>query len=249
MQTHSDRKSGEFGEIRLDSSRKVLIAEDDEDIATLVCFHLRDKGADVTLVDNGPEALRCALTQSYDLLVLDLSLPGMDGIDVAEQLKSELPSLSIIIITARSSESDRVRGLDAGADDYVVKPFSMLELVARVRATLRRVDVMKPPSTGKIQAGDIVIDVKSHCAFVKHRRIELTAREFGLLSEFVNNPGQVFSRAELLLNVWGSSYDGYRHTVNTHINRLRNKVEPDPRQPVYITTVWGVGYKLVVHQD
>lgn len=196
-------------------------------------------------VINGDDALRKALSEPWDLMILDLTLPGMDGIELTVELKKRLPALPIIMVTARSAESERVQGHDVGADDYVIKPFSMLELVARARAVMRRSDAASvPQDTSVLTVGNIVLDADRHCAFISDKRIELTAREFSLLAMFVRYPGKVFSRAELLTEVWGLSYDGYRHTVNTHINRLRAKLEPDPSQPIYIRTVWGVGYKL-----
>ena len=228
-----------------DSVCRILLVEDDEDIAALLSVHLKDSGAEVTHISDGSEGLVRALHEPWDLLILDLTLPGLDGIYVAKELKRRQPSLPIIVITARSTEAERILGLDAGADDYVTKPFSMLELVARVRAVLRRSNTLRTATQQKIvKIGDIVLDSDSHCAHVNNRRIQLTVREFGLLTVFANNPGKVFSRAELLEKVWGSSYEGYRHTVNTHINRLRAKLEPDPSHPAYIRTVWGVGYKL-----
>jgi len=227
------------------AARRILLIEDDVDIGSLLRDHLKGEGAQVTLVTDGREGLRRAQAEPWDLLVLDLTLPGLDGIHIATELKRCLPALPIIIITARTSESERIHGLDAGADDYVSKPFSMLELAARVRSTLRRCDTNTlPEQQGLLRVGDVSLDTDRHCAFVADKQIELTAREFGLLAEFIRNPGKVFSRAELLNRVWGSSYEGYRHTVNTHINRLRGKLEPDPSKPVYIVTVWGVGYKI-----
>ena len=226
---------------------RILLVEDDDDIASLLCVHLRDIGVDVVHADNGSDGLTLALRECWDLLVLDLTLPGLDGLYILKELKQRQPQLPIILVTARTSEAERVSGLDAGADDYITKPFSMLELAARVRAAIRRSKAIAPTEHQAILAvGDIVLDSDSHCAHVNNRRIELTAREFGLLSTFANHPGKVFSRADLLEKVWDSSYEGYRHTVNTHINRLRSKIEPDPAHPVYIRTVWGVGYKLVV---
>jgi len=227
------------------AARRILLIEDDVDIGSLLRDHLKGEGAQVTLVTDGREGLRRAQAEPWDLLVLDLTLPGLDGIHITTELKRCLPALPIIIITARTSESERIHGLDAGADDYVSKPFSMLELAARVRSTLRRCDTNTlPEQQGLLRVGDVSLDTDRHCAFVADKQIELTAREFGLLAEFIRNPGKVFSRAELLNRVWGSSYEGYRHTVNTHINRLRGKLEPDPSKPVYIVTVWGVGYKI-----
>lgn len=226
-------------------SRRVLLVEDDTDISSLLSAHLHDNGAEVVQVANGREGLHRALHEFWDLLILDLTLPDVDGIQIATELKRRLPALPIIIMTARNSESERVHGLDSGADDYVIKPFSMLEMVARVRAVIRRTDALKLPAQNTVlRAGDIVLDADSHCAYVAEKRVELTAREFGLLAEFVRHPGKVFSRAELLSRVWDSTYEGYRHTVNTHINRLRGKLEPNPSQPTHILTVWGVGYKL-----
>lgn len=217
------------------------------DISSLLCVHLQDNGAEVVQVNDGHDGLHRALHEHWDLLILDLTLPGMDGIEITKELKRRLPALPIIVITARNSESERIQGLDAGADDYVIKPFSMRELVARARAVIRRSDALVDPRPSKVsQAGDITLDEDSHCAYVGNKRIELTVREFGLLSEFVRHPGKVFSRAELLSRVWNSSYTGYRHTVNTHINRLRGKLESDPSQPTRILTVWGVGYKLSI---
>lgn len=244
MQNDQNRACDTTKSVEAYTARKILVAEDEKDIAALVELHLKGIGADVVLVDNGGEALERALTEPWDLLVLDLGLPTVDGIDVAKVLKRRVPSLPILVISARNSEAERILGLEAGADDYLVKPFSMLELVARAKATFRRSDAIKQPSSSNIRAGGIVLCSETHGAFVEGRRIELTVREFGLLSEFVNHPGRVFSRAELLRSVWGSSYEGYRHTVNTHINRLRNKLEPEPGKPTYIRTVWGVGYKL-----
>lgn len=229
----------------MSAGKRILLIEDDLDISSLLSVHLQDDGAEVAQVTDGLEGLHRALHEPWDLLILDLTLPGMDGIGIATELKRRLPTLPIIIITARSSESERIHGLDAGADDYVSKPFSMLELVARVRAVIRRSETkMSPTHLGVLRAGDIDLDAETHCAYIADKRIELTVREFGLLAEFVRQPGKVFSRAELLSRVWGSTYEGYRHTVNTHINRLRGKLEPDPSQPTHIITVWGVGYKL-----
>ena len=230
---------------RIADACQILLIEDDADIAALLCVHLKDIGADVVHVPDGGEGLTRALHEPWDLLILDLTLPGLDGIYIATELKRRQPMLPIIVITARSSEAERVSGLDAGADDYVTKPFSMLELVARVRAVIRRSKTMRSAAQQTVlRVGDIVLDFDSHCAHVSNARVELTAREFGLLALFANHPGKVFSRADLLEKVWGSSYEGYRHTVNTHINRLRAKLEPDPGHPTFIRTVWGVGYKL-----
>lgn len=225
------------------ASKRVLLVEDDADIATLLCAHLRNAGASVEWIDNGAVALERALQEEWDLMILDLGLPGLDGIDVTRELAIAKPSLCLIIVTARSSESERIQGLEAGSDDYIVKPFSMRELMARVNVVFRRIDNSRTqPSV--LVVGDLELDTEHHCVRVSGRTVELTAREFGLLAEFVSHPGRVFRRSELLERVWGSRYEGYRHTVNTHINRLRAKIETTPSSPKYIQTVWGVGYRL-----
>lgn len=227
-------------------AKRILLIEDDGDIAALLRRHLSDSGAQVEHVTNGEKGLdRVEADSRLDLVILDLGLPGIDGIDVAAKIKQLRPSLPIMVVTARSSELDRVSGLDAGADDYVIKPFSMLELVARVRAVFRRLDnQVAQANTRGLVAGDLTLDVETHAVLINGKSIALTAREFGLLGEFVAHPGKVFRRGELLERVWGTQYEGYRHTVNTHINRLRAKIELDPHDPQYIQTIWGVGYKL-----
>ncbi len=226
-------------------AKRILLIEDDGDIAALLSRHLNDSGAQVKHVTSGESGLELIGTSNWDLVILDLGLPGIDGIDVAAKIKQLRPSLPIMVVTARSSELDRVSGLDAGADDYVIKPFSMLELVARVRAVFRRLDNQEAKVSDRaLVAGDLVLDLDTHAVLIHGKSIALTAREFGLLGEFVAHPGKVFRRGELLERVWGTQYEGYRHTVNTHINRLRAKIELDPHNPNYIQTVWGVGYKL-----
>ena len=227
------------------NSRRVLLVEDDADIATLLCAHLRSAGASVEWVDNGAVALERALHEEWDLMILDLGLPGLDGIDITRKLALAKPFLCLIIVTARSSETERIMGLEAGGDDYIVKPFSMRELMARVNVVFRRIDNRKSRTQPTLAVvGDLELDAQHHCVRVSGRHVDLTAREFGLLSEFVSHPGRVFRRSELLERVWGSRYEGYRHTVNTHINRLRAKIEVTPSSPRYIQTVWGVGYRL-----
>lgn len=226
--------------------RRILLVEDDPDIAALLTVHLSDYGAQVVHVDDGLDALSSALQGQWDMLILDLGLPGIDGVVIARQVRKHNPAIPILMVTARGSEAERVQGLDAGADDYVVKPFSMIELVARVRAMFRRYDaVVQDTGEAVWVAGDLVLDANTQSVDISGRSVELTCREFSLLAEFVGRPGKTFKRSELLENVWGTQYAGYRHTVNTHINRLRAKIEPDPANPRYILTVWGVGYRLV----
>lgn len=232
-------------------SHTILVIEDDRDIAELVALHLRDEGFEVDLVHDGREGLAMAEQGHYDLLVLDLMLPGMDGLSICRQLRAGPDFLPILMLTAKSSELDRVLGLEMGADDYLTKPFSIRELVARVKAQLRRSEAMAarqasvPEETpAAINTGDMCIDVERRTVTIGGKAIELTAREFDLLLYFARHPGRVYSRTQLLDQVWGYGHDGYEHTVNSHINRLRSKIELDPANPRYVLTVWGVGYKF-----
>ncbi|NOT44087.1 MAG: response regulator transcription factor [Acidobacteria bacterium] len=229
------------------SQRRILLVEDDLDIATLVELHLRDCGFDVVWVATGPEGRARAMAESWDLVVLDLMLPGLDGLDVCRQLRAAASHLPILMLTARSSEVDRVLGLELGADDYLTKPFSIRELTARVKALLRRVDTLRGSQDSlhaTIAAGPLQISVARREVTRGGVPIGLTAREFDLLVHFARHPGRVYTRAELLDQVWGLGHDGYEHTVNSHINRLRAKIEDTPASPSYILTVWGVGYKF-----
>ena len=175
-------------------------------------------------------------------------LPGIDGLEVCRRLRKQAVNVPILMLTARTSEIDRVLGLELGADDYLTKPFSIMELKARVKAILRRVDIstnqQHDDSNERIEAGSLLIDVSGRNVSIDTRAIELTAREFDLLLYFARHPGRVFSRGQLLDQVWGYSHNGYEHTVNSHINRLRKKIEVDPSQARYIETVWGVGYRF-----
>ncbi len=228
------------------NSKRILLVEDDPDIAKLLSLHLSDAGADVERVSDGIEALARVLQESWDMVILDLGLPGIDGMTIMGQIRRVYPSLPVLMVTARGAEADRVEGLDAGADDYIVKPFSMVELVARVRASIRRIEsISHARQQPVLVAGDLILNMDTHQVSVAGKMVDLTVREFALLGELVRYPGKVFSRSELLERVWGSSYEGYRHTVNTHINRLRAKLEPDSANPRYVQTVWGVGYRLV----
>lgn len=228
--------------------RTILVVEDDPDIAQLLHLHLRDTGYDVDVAPDGPTGLQQALAKSYDLVLLDLMLPGMDGLDLCRKLRASSKYSLILMVTAKSTELDRVMGLEVGADDYLTKPFSILELLARVKALFRRMDALRsqPPRANPvtIRAGDLVIEVDKRKVLRQGRMVELTAKEFDLLLQFAQHPGQVYTRAALLDLVWGYSHDGYEHTVNSHINRLRAKIEDDSGRPRYILTVWGVGYSF-----
>lgn len=229
------------------NKRKVLVIEDEPDIAQLLEMHLRDANCDVTLAADGHEGMRHAFARPWDLIILDLRLPGPDGLSICSALRRDLAYVPILMLTSKSSELDRVLGLELGADDYVTKPFSVSELVARVKAIFRRVDALgkrQPGVAELLTAGPLQIDIGAREVLLQGRPVALTAREFDLLLHFARHPGQVFSRAKLLDSVWGYGHDGYEHTVNSHINRLRAKIEPDSSRPTLIETVWGVGYKL-----
>jgi DNA-binding response OmpR family regulator len=228
-------------------SKQILLIEDEKDIADLIRLHLTDRDFAVTIAHDGHTGLIQASTHSWDLIILDLRLPGVDGLEICRRIRHQSESVPILMLTSKSSELDRVVGLEVGADDYVTKPFSVLELMARVKAILRRAEVLrveKPDFPQSIQLGCVFIDPSTRSASVRGEPADLTAKEFDLLLHFAKNPGRVFRRTELLDSVWGYGHDGYEHTVNSHINRLRSKIETDPRNPALIVTVRGVGYKL-----
>lgn len=228
----------------------ILVAEDDGDIAGLVQLHLRDLGYEVDVASDGRVALEQALSRPYDLVVLDVMLPGLDGLEICRRLRGQPHYPLILMLTSRSSELDRVLGLEVGADDYLTKPFSIRELLARVKALFRRVEALGtpsplcPPGQRIIRADALVIDTEKRLVTLGSQPVSLTAKEFDLLLLFACHPGRVYTRAELLDLVWSVGYEGYEHTVNSHINRLRAKIEPDPARPARLLTVWGVGYKF-----
>jgi DNA-binding response OmpR family regulator len=228
--------------------RRILVVEDDRDIAHLVELHLQDLEADVTLAHDGHTALDLATKHPFDLIILDLTLPGVDGLEITRRLRSRTNYTPILMLTARSADVDRIVGLELGADDYLTKPFNIRELIARVKALLRRVDALTKADPNdaatRLELGDLVIDVDKRKVTLRDAEIDLTAKEFDLLLQFARNPGRVYTRAQLLDLVWGYGHDGYEHTVNSHINRLRSKIEADQSHPVWILTVWGVGYKF-----
>lgn len=231
----------------MDTPKRVLIVEDDAHIAELLRLHLKEEGYAVTHAADGHAGLRELERGAWDALVLDLMLPGIDGLEICRRARGMTRYTPIIIISARSSEVHRILGLELGADDYLSKPFSVLELIARVRALLRRSEAMARHvrmESGQLNIGNIGIDPIARVVRLDGKSIELTPREFDLLHFFAQHPGRVFSRLDLLNHVWGYQHEGYEHTVNTHINRLRMKVEIDPAQPRRILTVWGKGYRL-----
>ena len=229
-------------------SRRVLVIEDDQDIAHLLALNLRDICGQVDVAHHGSQGWEMAEAGSYDLIILDLMLPGIDGLEICRRLRMRPHYVPILMLTAKSSELDRVLGLELGADDYLTKPFSILELLARVKAIFRRVQALAlSPAEGTrklLQAGGLIIEVDRRSVMLDGAHIELTAKEFDLLTHFVANPGRVYTRAQILDTVWGYGHDGYEHTVNSHINRLRAKIEVNPTRPRYILTVWGIGYKF-----
>jgi two-component system OmpR family response regulator len=231
----------------MDRAKRILIVEDDPHISELLRMHLSDEGFAVVQAADGTAGLRQLEAGPWDALVLDVMLPGVDGLEICRRARAMTRYTPIIIISARSSEVHRILGLELGADDYLAKPFSVLELVARVRALLRRTDAMARAAgsdAGRIDLGNLSIDPLARAVQVDGRTIDLTPREFDLLCFFARHPGRVFSRLDLLNQVWGYQHDGYEHTVNTHINRLRIKVEANVAEPRRILTVWGRGYKM-----
>lgn len=223
-------------------ARKILFVEDEEQIVRVVRAYLEQAGYEVLVARDGPEGLRRHRQESPDLVVLDLMLPGMDGLDVCRAIRRE-SSTPIIMLTARAEETDKLIGLELGADDYITKPFSPRELVARIRAVLRRtIGEQVAPAT--IRAADIEIDTEAHTVSVRGQPVDLTPTEFDLLAALARHPGRVLSRAQLLDAALGEVYEGYERTIDVHIRNLRRKIEPDPGNPRYIQTVYGVGYRF-----
>ncbi|AHF77230.1 Two component transcriptional regulator [Sodalis praecaptivus] len=230
-----------------DTLKKILIVEDDGDIAHLLTLHLHDEGFDITHAPDGHQGVALLEQGGWDALILDLMLPGVDGLEICRRARNMARYTPIIIISARASEVHRVLGLELGADDYLAKPFSMLELVARVKALFRRQEAMirnMKIDAGTLSFSGLVIDPLAREVHLDKRPVELTPREFDLLYFFAKHPGKVFSRLSLLNHVWGYQHEGYEHTVNTHINRLRLKIERNPAEPERLLTVWGMGYKF-----
>ncbi|MEM7050784.1 MAG: response regulator transcription factor [Acidobacteriota bacterium] len=230
--------------------KRILVIEDEPEIARLAELHLKDLGCEVTLAADGTTGLAEALKAEHDLMILDLMLPGVDGLEICRRVRSAGGAYTpILMLTARSGEVDRVLGLEMGADDYLTKPFSIRELIARVKAIFRRLDAVGQPAIeeedDRLAIEDLVIEPSSRRVTIDSRAVHLTAREFDLLLHFARHPGRVYTRGELLDKVWGYGHDGYEHTVNSHINRLRSKIEEDPARPHYVQTVWGVGYRFV----
>ena len=222
--------------------KQVLVVEDELKIARLVRDYLHQAGFAVLEAADGPSGLAVARRDKPDAIVLDLGLPGMDGLDVTRRLR-ETSSVPIIILTARSEETDLVVGLELGADDYVVKPFSPKELVARIRAVLRRADATLGGGE-VIRSGDVTIDLPKMRVTVGEETVELTATEFELLATLARHPGRIYTRAQLLDALHGVSFESYERSVDAHVKNIRRKIEADPSRPRYLLTVYGVGYKF-----
>lgn len=231
----------------INMERQILIVEDNADLAGLIQLHLADINCTADIAYDGAQAMEKFRQKQYDLVILDIMLPVLDGISLCRKFREEGHYIPIIMLTSKSSEVDRVVGLEVGADDYITKPFSIPELLARIKARFRSAEALSqaPRQEGRVLvAGDMVIDPQRRQVTINHEEVALTAKEFDLLLHFARHPGKVRTRAQLLDQVWGYQFEGYEHTVNTHINRLRLKIEKDPAKPAYILTVWGVGYKF-----
>lgn len=231
------------------SVKKILIIEDHTDLANILTLHLSDLDYAVTHADDGLKGLNYLENDSFDLVVLDIMLPGMDGLEICRRIRNQKKYTPVLMLTSKSSELDRVLGLEIGADDYVTKPFSVREVIARIKALFRITEVcsvrtIEPEPESNLSFGELEVNLDNHKVSIDGRSIDLTAKEFELLHHFIKRPGRVYSRAQLLDMVWGYGHEGYEHTVNSHINRLRAKIENDPTNPEYILTIWGVGYKF-----
>jgi DNA-binding response OmpR family regulator len=227
---------------------KALIIEDDKDISDLIAIHLADLGFETDKVFDGKEGLLKALNNSYKIILLDIRLPGLDGMEVCKKIRLEKIHTPILMVTSKSEEIDKIIGLEIGADDYITKPFGIRELIARVKAILRRSELAQEINPDfinqEIRHDGLYINVTLRNVEVYGKRIELSPKEFDLLVLFASNPGRTYTRSQLLDLVWGYQFEGYEHTVNSHINRLRSKIERDLNEPEFIRTTWGVGYKF-----
>ncbi len=224
-------------------AKKVLVVDDEKLIVKGIRFSLEQDGMEVECAYDGEEALKLATENAYDMILLDLMLPKMDGFEVCQRIR-EFSNVPIVMLTAKGDDMDKILGLEYGADDYITKPFNILEVKARIKAIMRRTGAKEPePAKAKvIENGDLKLDLESRRLFILGREVNLTAREFELLELFVTNQNKVFSREKLLSLVWGSDYPGDVRTVDVHVRRLREKIEVNPSEPKYVHTKWGVGY-------
>jgi two-component system alkaline phosphatase synthesis response regulator PhoP len=226
----------------MDRSVEILVVEDSANIVELLELHLAREGYRVRVARDGVQALEELERQGFDLVILDWMLPRLDGLEVCKRLRAR-SSVPVLMLTARDEELDKVLGLEMGADDYLTKPFGVRELLARVRALLRRASAAEAPAEA-VEIGELRIVPESRMATLRQAPLELTPKEFDLLLFLAQNRGRVFTRAQLLDKVWGYSFEGYERTIDSHIQKLRKKIESDPREPVYLKTVWGVGYRF-----
>ncbi|WP_040302634.1 response regulator transcription factor [Algoriphagus machipongonensis] len=227
--------------------KKVLVVEDDPNISHLIQIHLNDLGYQIQVCNHGREGFEIANSNPFDLIILDIMLPEMDGIAICQKLRALDNFTPILMITAKSEEIDKVIGLESGADDYITKPFKIREFIARVKAIMRRQDqfnMVASKEADQLQFNSLEIDEKKRKVLLDEKRMDLTPKEFDLLVLMAKNPGRSYSRGELLELIWGYDFSGYEHTVNAHINRLRAKIEKDPNNPNFILTTWGVGYRF-----
>ncbi|WP_127132078.1 response regulator transcription factor [Pseudoflavitalea rhizosphaerae] len=228
---------------------KVLIIEDDPDIVELLNIHLLDLGCAVMTAGSGQEGLSAFSGSQFDLIILDIMLPGISGLEVCRKIRQSDRQTPVLMLTARSEEIDKVMGLEIGADDYLTKPFSIREFIARVKVIFRRneersISPQEEKSDSRISYGNLEIDIEKRKVTLANTRVDLSPREFELLALLASNPGTSYSRKRLLNLVWGYDFEGYEHTVNSHINRLRGKIETDVANPKFILTTWGVGYRF-----
>ena len=226
--------------------KKVLIIEDDREISDLLQIHLRDLDCDVTKAFDGRTGLNMVLGNSFDLIILDVMLPELDGFEVCKEVRKRENYTPVLMLTSKSEEMDKVLGLEFGADDYITKPFGIREFIARVKAVFRRSEVNSKVENElkSLDFKSLKIDGAKRIVLKDKNRIELTPKEFDLLYLLASSPGKTYSRVNLLNQIWGYQYGGYEHTVNSHINRLRTKIEKDINNPVYILTTWGIGYRF-----
>ncbi len=229
--------------------KKVLVVEDDHDIVDLLEIHLKDLNCELDKAYDGHVGMQKALEETYDLIILDIMLPGPDGMEILRRLRAKEIRTPVLMLTAKAEEIDKVLGLEMGADDYLTKPFSIREFIARVKAIFRRMEMIEANLTQSqksslLKFGELSIDLDKRKVTINDSRVELSPKEFELLSLLASHPGKSYDRSRILNLVWGYDFEGYEHTVNSHINRLRGKIEPDIQNPTYILTSWGVGYRF-----
>ncbi len=233
--------------------KSVLIIEDDKNIVDLLNIHLKDLNCNTSVAGDGQVGLEKALSEKFDLIILDIMLDKIDGLEICRRIRANEIITPVLMLTAKAEEIDRVLGLETGADDYLTKPFSIREFIARVKAIFRREKILKEQiskdNKKTLKYGELFIDQDKRKVLIADKRVELTPKEFDLLFLLASNPGKSYTREQILSLVWGYEFDGYEHTVNSHINRLRAKIEPDLSKPRYILTLWGVGYRFTDEED